>query len=36
MTALADQEWIYKQIVDFAQDAILFADRNGNIRVRID
>lgn len=30
MVALADQEWIYKQIVDVAQDAILFADRDGN------
>jgi len=33
MTSLTDREWIYKQIVDFAQDAILFADREGNIRV---
>ena len=30
---LADQEWIYRQIVDFAQDGILFADRDGNIRL---
>jgi PAS domain S-box-containing protein len=30
---LADQEWIYRQIIDFAQDAILFADRDGNIRL---
>jgi PAS domain S-box-containing protein len=29
----ADQEWIYKQIVDFAQDGILFADRDGIIRL---
>lgn len=33
MTSLTDREWIYKQIVDFAQDAIVFADREGNIRV---
>lgn len=33
MTSLTDRERIYKQIVDFAQDAILFADREGNIRV---
>lgn len=30
---LADQEWIYRQIVDFAQDGILFADRDGNLRL---
>ena len=30
---LADQEWIYKQIVDFAQDGILFADRDGIVRL---
>jgi len=33
MKSLTDREWIYKHIVDFAQDAILFADREGNIRV---
>jgi len=33
MVTLADQEWIYRQIIDFAQDAILFADREGNIRL---
>ena len=30
---LANQEWVYKQIVDFAQDGILFADRKGIIRI---
>ena len=30
---LADQEWIYKQIVDFGQDGILFADRDGIVRL---
>lgn len=33
MVTLTDREWIYKQIVDFAGDGILFADRDGNIRV---
>jgi len=33
MVTLTDRERIYQQIVDFAQDAILFADRDGNIRV---
>jgi len=33
MTSLTDGEWIYKQMIDFAQDAIVFADREGNIRV---
>jgi PAS domain S-box-containing protein len=33
MMTLSDREQIYKQIVDFAQDAILFADRDGNIRL---
>ena len=30
---LTDREWIYKQIVDFAQDGILFADQDGNIQL---
>ena len=30
---LADQEWIYKQIVDFGQDGILFADRDGIVKL---
>lgn len=30
---LTDREWIYKQIVDFAPDAILFADGDGNIQL---
>lgn len=30
---LADKEWIYKQIVDFGQDGILFADRDGIVRL---
>jgi PAS domain S-box-containing protein len=33
MVALTDREWIYKQIVNFAEDGILFADRDGIIRV---
>ena len=33
METLTDQEWIYRQIVDFAQDGILFADRDGIIRL---
>jgi len=33
MVTVNDQEWIYRQIIDFAQDAVLFADRGGNIRV---
>ena len=33
MVTLTDQEWIYSQIVDFAQDGILFADRDGIIRL---
>jgi PAS domain S-box-containing protein len=33
MVTLTDREQIYKQVVDFAQDGILFADRDGNIRV---
>ena len=33
MDTLTDQEWIYRQIVDFVQDGILFADRDGNIRL---
>jgi PAS domain S-box-containing protein len=30
---LSDREWIYKQIIDFAQDGILFADQDGNIQL---
>jgi len=33
METLTDQEWIYKQIVDFGQDGILFADRDGIVRL---
>jgi PAS domain S-box-containing protein len=33
MTSFIDQNWIYKQIVDFSQDAMLFADREGTIRL---
>ena len=33
MVALTDRGWIYKQIVDFAEDGILFADRDGIIKV---
>ncbi|MBW2247788.1 MAG: PAS domain S-box protein [Deltaproteobacteria bacterium] len=33
MATLTDQELIYKQIVDFSQDGILFADRDGIIRL---
>lgn len=33
MMTLTDQEWIYRHIVDFAQDAILFADKVGNIQL---
>jgi PAS domain S-box-containing protein len=33
METLTDLEWIYKQIIDLAHDAILFADRDGNIRL---
>ena len=33
MVTLTDQEWIYRQIVDFTQDGILFADRDGIIRL---
>ena len=33
MMTLTNPEWVYKQIVDFAQDAILFADRDGNIQL---
>jgi PAS domain S-box-containing protein len=30
---LSDREGIYKQIIDFAQDGILFADQDGNIQL---
>jgi PAS domain S-box-containing protein len=33
MASFIDQNWIYKQIVDFSQDGILFADREGIIRL---
>ena len=33
MATLTDQDLIYKQIVDFSQDGILFADRDGIIRL---
>lgn len=33
MASFIDQNWIYKQIVDFSQDAMLFADREGTIRL---
>ena len=33
MATLTNQEWVYRQIVDFAQDGILFADRDGIIRL---
>jgi PAS domain S-box-containing protein len=33
MMTLTDRERIYQQIIDFAQDGILFTDRDGNIRL---
>jgi len=33
MASFIDQNWIYKQIVDFSQDGMLFADREGIIRL---
>jgi PAS domain S-box-containing protein len=33
MATSTDQEWIYRQIVEVAQDGILFADRDGIIRL---
>jgi len=33
MTTLTDQELIYRQIVDLSQDGVMFADRDGNIRL---
>jgi len=33
MTSFINQNWIYRQIVDFSQDAMLFADREGTIRL---
>jgi len=33
MVAITDRDWIYKQIVDFAEDGILLADRDGIIKV---
>lgn len=33
MTTLTGHELIYRQILDLSQDGILFADRDGNIRL---
>ena len=33
MNSEIDQDWIYRQIVDFSQDGMLFADREGIIRL---
>ena len=33
MNSVIDQDWIYRQIVDFSQDGMLFADREGIIRL---
>lgn len=33
MMTLIDQELIYRQIVDLSQNGIMFADRDGNIRL---
>jgi PAS domain S-box-containing protein len=33
MASFIDQNWIYRQIVDFSQDGMLFADREGIIRL---
>ena len=33
MNSEIDQDWIYRQIVDFSQDGMLFADREGTIRL---
>ena len=33
MMTLSNIEWICKQIIDFAQDGILFADKDGNIQL---
>jgi PAS domain S-box-containing protein len=33
MASFIDQNWIYRQIVDFSQDGILFADQEGIIRL---
>ncbi len=33
MASFIDQNWIYKQIVDFSQDGMLFSDREGTIRL---
>ena len=33
MNSVIDQDWIYRQIVNFSQDGMLFADREGTIRL---
>jgi len=33
MNSVIDQDWIYRQIVDFSQDGMLFANREGTIRL---
>jgi PAS domain S-box-containing protein len=33
MASFVDQNWIYRQIVDFSQDGMLFADTEGIIRL---
>ena len=33
MNSVIDQDWIYRQIVDFSQDGMLFADQEGIIRL---
>jgi PAS domain S-box-containing protein len=33
MNSVIDQDWIYRQIVNFSQDGMLFADREGIIRL---
>ena len=33
MNSVIDQDWVYRQIVDFSQDGMLFADREGIIRL---
>jgi PAS domain S-box-containing protein len=33
MNSVNDQDWIYRQVVNFSQDGMLFADREGIIRL---
>ena len=33
MNSVIDQDWVYRQIVDFSQDGMLFADQEGIIRL---